>query len=235
MTMGIYKIINVVNNKFYVGSAVNFSRRKTRHFSELRTNKHNNKHLQSAWNKYGEPAFIFAIIQNVENKEELLEAENVWLREHVGKDYCYNIGTNATAPSLGKTGELSPTWGLKHNKESLKKIGTASKARVQSEEEKAKRRLTMKGHVVPTETRFKISQTLQGEGNYWYGKQRPEFALKVSKAVLATDNHGGQTVFPSISALREALGIKPPTINRALKSGNVITRGKYTGWSFKYK
>ena len=60
------------------------------------------------------------------------------------------------------------------------------------------------------------------------------FVEKVSKAVLATDNHGGQTVFPSISALREALGIKPPTINRALKSGNIITRGKYTGWSFKY-
>jgi group I intron endonuclease len=234
MTMGIYKIINVVNNKFYVGSAVNFSRRKTRHFSELRTNKHNNKHLQSAWNKYGEPAFIFAIIQNVENKEELLEAENVWLREHVGKDYCYNIGTNATAPSLGKTGELSPTWGLKHTELAKTKIITSLTNRVQSEETKEKRRITMKGHIVPTATRLKISQTLQGEGNYWYGKQRPEFALKVSKAVLATDNHGGQTVFPSISALRAALDMKPSTINRALKSGNIITRGKYTGWSFKY-
>jgi group I intron endonuclease len=235
MTMGIYKIINVINNKFYVGSAVNLSRRKTRHFSELRTNKHNNRYLQAAWNKYGEPAFIFAVIQPVENKDELLAAENVWLREHVGKDYCYNLGVDATAPMLGKTGKLSPTWGLKHNLESLQKIGVASKARIQSEEEKLKRRITMKGHIVPTATRLKISQTLQGEGNYWFGKQRPEFALKVSKAVLATDNHGGQTVFPSISALREALGIKPPTINRALKSGNIITRGKYTGWSFKYK
>jgi len=235
MTMGIYKIINVVNNKFYIGSAVNFSRRKTRHFSELRNNKHNNKHLQSAWNKYGEPAFIFAIIQLIEDKDELLEAENVWLQEHVGKDYCYNIGTNATAPSLGKTGELSPTWGLKHTELAKTKIIASLTNRIQSEETKAKRRATMKGHVVPTETRLKISATLQGEGNYWYGKPRSQaFVDKVSKLVLATDNHGGQTTYPSITALREALHMQPPTINRALKSGNIITRGKYTGWSFKY-
>ena len=54
MARGIYKIINVVNNKFYVGSAVDLKRRKTRHFSELRTGKHNNRYLQSSWDKYGE-------------------------------------------------------------------------------------------------------------------------------------------------------------------------------------
>ena len=42
MARGIYKIINVINNKFYVGSAVDLKRRRTRHFSELRTGKHNN-------------------------------------------------------------------------------------------------------------------------------------------------------------------------------------------------
>ena len=98
MKMGIYKIINVVNNKFYIGSAVNFSRRKTRHFSELRTNKHNNSKLQNAWNKYGETSFVFAVVEEVQDKALLLEVENRWLKEHVGKDYCYNIGVDATAP-----------------------------------------------------------------------------------------------------------------------------------------
>jgi group I intron endonuclease len=235
MTMGIYKIINVVNNKFYVGSAVNFSRRKTRHFSELRNNKHNNKHLQAAWNKYGEAAFIFAVIKNVENKEELLEAENVWLREHVGKEYCYNIGVNATAPMLGKIKELSPTWGMKHTNEAKTRIITSLTNRIQSEETKAKRRATMKGHIVSTETRFKISQSLQGEGNYWYGKQRPEFALKVSKQVIAIAPDKSETTYASITELRTALDMKPSTINRALKSGRLLTRGPYTGWSFAYK
>lgn len=236
MAMGIYKIINVINNKFYVGSAVNFSRRKTRHFSELRNNKHNNKHLQAAWNKYGEAAFIFAIIEEIEDKDVLLNAENVWLKEHVGKEYCYNLGVDATAPMLGMSGTSSPTWGLKHTSESLKKIGIASKARIQTEEEKAKRRATMKGHTVTTETRLKISQTLQGEGNYWYGKQRIQsFKDKVSKIVVATAPNGEKYVYYSITALREAMDIKPPTINRALKSGKALTRGPYVGWSFKYK
>jgi group I intron endonuclease len=235
MAMGIYKIINIKNNKFYVGSAVNFSRRKTRHFSELRTNKHNNKHLQAAWNKYGESSFIFAIVEEINDKEALLTAENVWLKKHVGKDYCYNLGTDATAPMLGMSGTLSPTWGLKHTDESLKKIGVASKTRVQTEEEKAKRRTSMKGHLVSTETRLKISATLQGEGNYWYGKQRPDHGEKVSKAIIATDNNGVSTEYPSISALREAVQLKPPTVNRALKSGKPLTRGPFTGWQFRYK
>lgn len=234
MKMGIYKIINVVNNKFYVGSAVNFSRRKTRHFSELRTGKHNNRYLQAAWNKHGEAAFVFVVVEEVQDKATLLETENRWLKEHVGKDYCYNLGVDATAPMLGVSGELSPTWGYRHTKESLKKIGVASKARIQSDEEKAKRRGTMKGHGVSTETRLKISATLSGEGNYWYGKKRPDHGAKVSKAVMLLSPSDEGTTYPSIQALRDATGMKPPTVNRALKSGKPITRGKFTGFSILY-
>lgn len=234
MGMGIYKIINVVNNKFYVGSAVNFSRRKTRHFSELRTNKHNNSKLQNAWNKYGEQAFVFAIVEEVQDKALLLEVENRWLKEHVGKDYCYNIGVDATAPTLGWSGELSPTWGMQHTEDAKARIGAASKVRVQSEEEKAKRRQSMKGHHVATSTRAKISATLSGEGNFWYGKKRPDHGAKVSKAVVVTNPNGKVMEYASISVLREEMKLKPPTVNRALKSGKPLVRGPYKGWSFKY-
>ena len=235
MAMGIYKIINVVNNKFYVGSAVNFNRRKTRHFSELRNNKHNNKHLQAAWNKYGGEAFVFAIVEEVTDKDKLLTTENKWLSLHVGKEYCYNTGVNATAPMLGKTGKLNPAWGLKHTAESLEKIGRASRARIQTEEKKTKRRQTMMGHAVSTETRMKISATLQGEGNYWFGKQRPEHGAKVSKQVLAITPKGEIKHYESILELRNELKLKPTTVNRALKSGKPITRGAFTGWQFQYK
>ena len=231
--MGIYKIINIKNNKFYVGSAVNFSRRKTRHFSELRTNKHNNKHLQAAWNKYGESSFIFAIVEEINDKETLLAAENVWLKEHVGKDYCYNLGTDATAPMLGKSGTLSPTWG--RSRTQVERDAQNWKGRKHKDESKQKISNSLQGHLVSTETRLKISATLQGEGNYWYGKQRPDHGKKVSKIVVAIDPNGEKYVYYSISSLREAMNIKPPTINRALKSGNALTRGPYTGWSFKYK
>lgn len=234
MAQGIYKIINVVNNKFYVGSAVDLKRRKARHFSELRTGKHNNRHLQAAWGKYGESAFVFVIVQEFADTTPLLVAENVWLKAHVGKDYCYNIGVDATAPMLGMSGEASPTWGYKHTPANLEKIGAASKIRIQSDEEKAKRRATMRGKPQPATVRAKISKALSGEGNFWYGKERPDHGAKVSKAVAAIDPTGNSTEYASVAALLAALGLKPPTANRALKSGKALVRGPYMGWTFKY-
>jgi group I intron endonuclease len=234
MARGIYKIINVVNNKFYVGSAVNLKRRKARHFSELRNGRHSNGKLQAAWRKYGEQAFVFVVVEELAESADLLAAENVWLKEHVGKDYCYNIGVDATAPHLGMSGPLSPTWGHKHTEEAKARIGEASKARIQTEEEKAKRRATMRGKPQPAEVRAKISATLSGEGNFWYGKTRPDHGAKVSKAVEVCDASGSVTIYPSILAVRGALSLKPPTVNRALKSGKPLTRGPYKGWSFKY-
>jgi group I intron endonuclease len=236
MTKCIYKIINVINNKFYVGSAVNFEKRKARHLWRLRRGDHANKYLQAAWAKYGEQAFVFAVVQEVADSEDLLAAENVWLYEHVGKDYCYNIATDATAPQTGMSGEKNAMWGktFSHTEDAKARIRAASKARVQSEEEKAKRRQTMKGHSVPTSTRAKISATLSGEGNFWYGKKRTDHGAKVSKAVVVTDPSGNSKEYASISILREEMKLKPPTVNRALKSGQPLVRGPYKGWSFKY-
>ena len=236
MTRCIYKIINAVNNKFYVGSAVNFEKRKARHLWRLRRGDHANKHLQAAWGKYGEQAFVFAIVQEVSEFEDILAAENVWLHEHVGKDYCYNIATDATAPQTGMSGEKNAMWGrtFTHTEDAKARIGVASKIRVQSEEEKAKRRQSLKGRVVSTSTRAKISATLSGEGNYWYGKKRPDHGAKVSKAVVVVDPNGKATEYASISVLREEMKLKPPTVNRALKSGKPLVRGPYKGWAFKY-
>jgi len=232
----IYKIINAVNNKFYVGSAVNYEKRKARHLWRLRRGDHANKHLQSAWNLYGEAAFVFAVVQVVSESDDLLVAENVWLHEHVGRDYCYNIATDATAPQLGMFGEKNAMWGktFQHTEDAKTRIGAASQTRVQSDEEKQKRRLTMRGKPQPAEVRAKISATLSGEGNFWYGKKRPDHGEKVSKAVAVTDSSGSAATYLSISAVRCALGMKPPTVNRALKSGAPIKRGKFSGWTFKY-
>ena len=235
MTRGIYKIINVVNNKFYVGSAENFTRRKRVHWWMLRRGTHGNKHLQAAWGKYGEQAFTFAIVEELPEGVDVLAAENIWLKEHVDKEYCYNIATDATAPTTGWSGEKNPMWGktFAHTEEAKAKIAAASKARVQTDEEKVKRRKSMRGHHVAASTKAKISATLSGEGNYWHGKKRPDHGAKVSRAVIVK-RPDGETVYPSIAALREELGIKPPTVNRALKSGLPLTRGKYVGWQFLY-
>lgn len=234
MARGIYKIINIVNNKFYVGSAVDLKRRKTRHFCELRNNKHNNKYLQASWNKHGEQAFVFVVVEELSPEADLLAAENVWLKEHVGKEYCYNIGVDATAPSLGMSGELSPTWGYKHTEQALKRISEAGKGRKRSQDSVRKGALYLIGKPRSAEVRAKISATLMGEGNYWYGKKRPDHGAKVAKQILVLCPNGQEVVFDSILSLREHFCVKPSTANRALKSGKPIARGKLTGYSFKY-
>lgn len=234
MAQGIYKIINVVNNKFYIGSAVNLRKRKARHFSELRTGKHKNRHLLAAWNKYGEQAFVFVVVEEVADRALLLDAENCWLRDHVGKDYCYNIGVDATAPMLGVGGEASPTWGRKRTPDELAAQNWAGKRHTPESREKIRQYLI--GKPKPAKVRAKISATLSGAGNPNYGKPRSDaFKAKVSKAVEAVDPAGRVTTFPSIVALRGDLGLKPPTANRALKSGLPLTRGPYKGWVFRYK
>ena len=161
---------------------------------------------------------MFAVVQEVADSEDLLAAENVWLYEHVGKDYCYNLGTDATAPTRGWVAEKNPMWGktFSHTEDAKARIGAASKVRVQSEEEKAKRRQSMKGHHVATSTRAKISATLSGEGNFWYGEKRPDHGAKVSKAVVVTNPNGKVMEYASISVLREEMKLKPPTVNRVV-------------------
>lgn len=108
----IYKIINQVNDKFYVGSTINTRERFRTHRIKLRSNKHHCRHLQAAWNKYGEGKFVFQVIETVPEGQSLFEAENRWLHEHVGKPYCYNAGRSAEAPMRGRVGALHPQFGV---------------------------------------------------------------------------------------------------------------------------
>lgn len=232
----IYKIINVVNNKFYIGSAVNFEKRKARHLWRLRRGDHVNKHLQAAWTKYGAHAFVFAVVEEVPPAQDLLTVENGWLKQHVGQPYCYNIAMDATAPQRGMFGDKNSMWGrtFSHTPEAIAKIAAASSGRVQDPATVERKTAHLLGKPKSAEVRAKISTTLSGAGNYWYGKQRPDHGAKVSKAVEAHNPVGEVTTYPSIQALRETLQMKPPTVNRALKSGKPLVRGPYKGWSFKY-
>ena len=66
----IYKILNNVNGKFYIGSTNNFNNRKITHLTKLNKGKHENKYLQRAWNKYGEDNFEFIILEIVPYEDQ---------------------------------------------------------------------------------------------------------------------------------------------------------------------
>jgi group I intron endonuclease len=94
METGIYYIINKINNKKYVGSTTeSFSRRLGHHRHVLNNNTHRNRHLQNAWNKYGEDNFEFKIIEKI--SENILNVEQI----HINKfdfNKLYNINRLAT-------------------------------------------------------------------------------------------------------------------------------------------
>lgn len=91
MTQGIYKINNtVVSNAYYLGSSMDIDDRWTVHRWALRNNRHENSRLQRAWNKYGESAFSFEIIEVfVGTLHELLLREDEYLEKL--PETCYNI------------------------------------------------------------------------------------------------------------------------------------------------
>ena len=75
---GIYKIVNLVNNNTYIGSAVKLYKRKNQHLHSLRRNIHHSTYLQNSFNKHKEENFKFEVVEFCE-KEELLEREQYYI------------------------------------------------------------------------------------------------------------------------------------------------------------
>ena len=60
---GIYRIRCLVSGKLYVGSSKIIKSRWYQHRRDLRLGKHASPRLQRAWNKHGEAAFVFEVIE----------------------------------------------------------------------------------------------------------------------------------------------------------------------------
>lgn len=92
---GIYAIVNTVNGHRYIGSAVDVQRRWDKHKAELRRGNHHSRHLQNAWNKYGECSFSFLLLRKVEDQSKLLLNEQEFINsrrpEYVFPNVCWWI------------------------------------------------------------------------------------------------------------------------------------------------
>lgn len=278
----IYTITNTANNKFYVGSTNDAISRRYVHWRRLRTGVHHSAHLQAAWNKYGEAAFQFSVVETYTTKEDMLAAEQRWLDKYVDTPSCYNFSKNATSPWLGQPRELHPMYGeprpettrekisialkqayaegvahprtgKQHTEETKRKISESRKGKMSGENHyrwgkklsdevkkkisDAQRGVKKAPRVLTEEGKAKIrAAAAAGRFNSFAGKKHTEETKrKLSKAVIARTAEGEETEYSSISNLALATGLKPPTINRALKSGKPLAKGKFAGWSFRYK
>jgi len=130
MTCGVYLIINVVNGKRYVGSSIHIERRIECHSRALRNGKHGNKHLQSAYNMYGEDNFEYDILTVCE-KDMLSVCEQQFLDAFVPE---YNMIMSGERPPIQSSEFIRQRMlgnkhflGHTHSKEARKKIGDAHK------------------------------------------------------------------------------------------------------------
>ncbi|HEY9629378.1 MAG TPA: NUMOD3 domain-containing DNA-binding protein [Coleofasciculaceae cyanobacterium] len=141
---GIYAIIHKESGKIYVGSAAqSFRQRWYSHKFLLRKNKHHSQHIQNAWNKYGEEAFEFRILEIIHPDlifQTLIRSEQEWMDYYQAANpkYGYNI-----CPTAGNS------LGTKHSEETKAKVSAANKGKKLSEEHKAKLSASLKGKSSP--------------------------------------------------------------------------------------
>ena len=162
---GIYRILNTVNGKQYIGSSKDLDSRKNKHFNRLNRNDHENEHLQRAFNIYGEQAFLFEILLEC-SEGDLIQEEQQFIDEAVaqnGRENLYNICPTADRRIIAE--------------ETRKKISIANSGRHPSEETKKKQSLANSGENHPNfgeprseETKKKLSIINFGENNPMFGK-----------------------------------------------------------------
>lgn len=140
--IGIYKIVNLIDNKVYIGQSKMLEIRKEQHFQKLRANKHGNRYLQFAFNKYGEENFKFEIIEECEN---LNERETYWFNYY--KPNVYNLGHTGNVQTMSE--------------ETRKKISLGGR-RPCKEETKIKISLSQKGKHRRKHTPEEIEKIRQG-------------------------------------------------------------------------
>ena len=85
---GVYQIRNLLDGKVYVGQSIDLKSRKSHHFSSLEKNKHDNIHLQRAYNRDGKENFIFEVLVWCE-EFELTRYEGAMKDANNGN--CYNM------------------------------------------------------------------------------------------------------------------------------------------------
>jgi group I intron endonuclease len=223
---GIYKITNKINNKFYIGSsALNVQYRWSDHLSQMRTQIHPNRHLQRAFNKYGEESFTHEVL-------ELCSAEDCIVREQYYIDLLnphYNI-CRIAGNSLGQ----------KRSEETRRKIGLSkkghqyAKGRVWSQASRDKLTASLKdayssGRVKPhglkatPEQKEKIRAKLQGNNNR---RNSPTY-----RNIEQYDTKGNFIALHfSISAAAEAVGCSKSSVDVSINKGKVRL-----GFIFKLK
>ena len=154
---GIYTISCIKNEKYYIGESRNVTARLCAHKNKLRRNIHENRELQSDFNKYGEKFFLFQkfIFGNSVDKETRLKLENLILltlkpqnryniyinwkkRDEYINSFFNKRHTNEARKlqSIAKKNKISPFKGRNHSNEIKKMLSQINSSKTTIERRK---------------------------------------------------------------------------------------------------
>lgn len=224
---GIYRIRNLVNGKCYVGSSVNIRKRWHVHRSYLTRGVHHNRYLTAAWNKYGQDAFTFEVIEYCA-KESLIEREQHYIdtlrpeynlsptagnclgvkhseavrlrRSEMNRGNKFSIGRKLSEEHKRAVAEANRNRkGYKRDPDSVEKTAAAHRGRRRSEE-----------------TRRRIAQAMSG-------KKRAPFSEETRRK-LSLSLKGKQKPLHVMAALQEGRARQVFTEERRQKVAETIRR-----------
>jgi len=202
---GVYQIRNLINGKVYIGSAKCFQVRASQHTSSLKENKHQNKHLQASFNKWGEDAFLFEVLEVIDgDKLQRTTREQQYLEKwYENWEQCYNFQRNPICkqPKIGKNVEQMRRKRIslanknkKRSTEYSKKLSERMKTQWKNEKYKRKicefltKNKPAKGYKHTQEHKQKMSQLMTGENNPNYGKS----LTKQQRLIISNANKGNK-------------------------------------------
>lgn len=149
-TAGVYRITCTANGRAYVGSTVDIGFRFHSHRNTLKAGKHHNSHLMNAWQKYGEDAFRFEVLEVVEDAAKLVEREQWWIDRLGTVKNGFNLRPRA-----------STNLGSKRSEESRANMSAAQRGRTCkpfTEEHRRNLSEANRGKVFSEEHRRKLSE-----------------------------------------------------------------------------
>lgn len=213
----IYIIQNLLNKKFYLGSTVDFYKRRNQHMNKLKKNIHHSKYLQNSVNLHGIENFEINIFQYCFS-EETIQLEQYYLDLYNPE---YNVSKDASCPMGGRKhsketllkfksriqpkGELNHNWGRKHTEEFC--------------ENKRKARI---GYKHSFETKIKMKETAKKLNSISRINRKNQYV-----PIIDSNNN----YFESMTECAIFWDISPATVCDILKGRHKKTR---KGITFKY-
>nr|YP_010233341.1 NADH dehydrogenase subunit 4 [Auricularia heimuer]QSX43106.1 NADH dehydrogenase subunit 4 [Auricularia heimuer] len=195
---GVYRWVNQVNGKTYIGSSVNLSTR-FRQYYNIKYLLQYKMPIYKALLKHGHSNFSLEVL-------EYCEQAQCMEREQYSIDLLkpdYNI--------LQTAGSL---LGFKHSKESLSKISRALTGEKNPMYGKIGENSPLYGRKLSEQTRDKLSIAFKGENNPRFGKKKPEGSGSPSIKIKVLDILTGvSTIYTSMSEAAKALNCPSSSIS----------------------